>query len=32
VLIYYGAADSRLCLATADLDELVEYVLNCPAQ
>jgi predicted GH43/DUF377 family glycosyl hydrolase len=31
VLIYYGAADSRLCLATADLDELVEYVLNCPA-
>jgi len=32
VLIYYGAADSRLCLATADLDELVEYILNCPAQ
>ena len=30
VLIYYGAADSRLCLATADLDELVEYVLECP--
>jgi predicted GH43/DUF377 family glycosyl hydrolase len=32
VLIYYGAADSRLCLATADLDELVDFVLNCPAQ
>ncbi len=32
VLIYYGAADSSLCLATADLDELVEYILNCPAQ
>jgi predicted GH43/DUF377 family glycosyl hydrolase len=31
VLIYYGAADSRLCLATAGLDELVEYVLECPA-
>ena len=32
VLIYYGAADSRLCLATADLDELVEFVLKCPVQ
>jgi predicted GH43/DUF377 family glycosyl hydrolase len=31
VLIYYGAADSRLCLATANLDELVEHVLKCPA-
>jgi beta-1,4-mannooligosaccharide/beta-1,4-mannosyl-N-acetylglucosamine phosphorylase len=31
VLIYYGAADSRLCLATADLDELVDFVLKCPA-
>jgi predicted GH43/DUF377 family glycosyl hydrolase len=31
VLIYYGAADSRLCLATAELDELVEHVLKCPA-
>lgn len=30
VLIYYGAADSRLCLATADLNELVEHVLKCP--
>jgi len=31
VLIYYGAADSRLCLATTNLDEMVEYVLECPA-
>jgi len=31
VLIYYGAADSRLCLATANLDELVEFVLKCPS-
>ena len=29
VLIYYGAADSRLCLATADLNELVDFVLKC---
>jgi beta-1,4-mannooligosaccharide/beta-1,4-mannosyl-N-acetylglucosamine phosphorylase len=31
VFMYYGAADSRLCLATADLDELVGSVLKCPA-
>jgi beta-1,4-mannooligosaccharide/beta-1,4-mannosyl-N-acetylglucosamine phosphorylase len=31
VLIYYGAADSRLCLATTNLDEMVEHVLECPA-
>jgi predicted GH43/DUF377 family glycosyl hydrolase len=30
MFIYYGAADSSLCLATADLDELVEFVLKCP--
>jgi predicted GH43/DUF377 family glycosyl hydrolase len=30
MLIYYGAADSSLCLATADLDELVDFVLKCP--
>lgn len=30
VLIYYGAADSRICLATADLDELIDYILKCP--
>ena len=31
VLIYYGAADSRLCLATADFDSLLGFVLKCPA-
>lgn len=31
VLMYYGAADSRLCLATADYDELVNFVLECPS-
>ncbi len=30
VFIYYGAADSRICLATADFDELVDFVLKCP--
>ncbi|MFH1716782.1 MAG: glycosidase [Planctomycetota bacterium] len=30
VLMYYGAADSRLCLATADFNELVDFVLACP--
>jgi predicted GH43/DUF377 family glycosyl hydrolase len=31
VFMYYGAADSRLCLATADYDELVGSVLKCPS-
>jgi predicted GH43/DUF377 family glycosyl hydrolase len=31
ILIYYGAADSRLCLATADFDSLLDFVLKCPA-
>ena len=30
VFMYYGAADSRLCLATADFDELMDYILKCP--
>jgi beta-1,4-mannooligosaccharide/beta-1,4-mannosyl-N-acetylglucosamine phosphorylase len=30
VFIYYGAADSRICVATADFNELVDLVLNCP--
>jgi len=30
VLMYYGAADSRLCLAIADFDKLVDFVLACP--
>ncbi|MDT8300501.1 MAG: hypothetical protein RQ760_03390 [Sedimentisphaerales bacterium] len=32
VFIYYGAADSRICLAAADFNELVDFVLNCPDQ
>lgn len=31
VLIYYGAADSRLCLATASFNSLVDFILKCPA-
>ncbi|MFC1780737.1 glycosidase [Planctomycetota bacterium] len=30
VLIYYGAADSRICLATADFDDLINFILKCP--
>lgn len=28
--IYYGAADSRMCLATATLGDLLEYLRHCP--
>ena len=28
--IYYGAADSRMCLATATLGDLMEYLRHCP--
>jgi predicted GH43/DUF377 family glycosyl hydrolase len=28
LFLYYGAADKVCCLATADLDDLVEYVLE----
>ena len=31
VYIYYGAADSRICLATADFNELLDFVLKCPS-
>lgn len=31
LLIYYGAADSTVCLATAHIDELLEYLLRGPA-
>ena len=31
VYMYYGAADSRLCLATADFDELLDYIKSCPS-
>jgi predicted GH43/DUF377 family glycosyl hydrolase len=30
VFMYYGAADSRICLATADFDKLVDFVLKYP--
>jgi len=28
--LYYGAADSRIAVAMADMDDIREYVLNCP--
>lgn len=31
VFIYYGAADSCIALATAKIDELVDYIRQCPA-
>jgi predicted GH43/DUF377 family glycosyl hydrolase len=31
IFMYYGAADSRICLATADFDEVVEFILKCPS-
>ncbi|MBN1804440.1 MAG: hypothetical protein JW837_04255 [Sedimentisphaerales bacterium] len=30
VFIYYGAADSRICVATADFNELIDFAMNCP--
>jgi predicted GH43/DUF377 family glycosyl hydrolase len=30
IFMYYGAADSRICLATADFDEVVSFILKCP--
>jgi len=30
VFIYYGAADSRICLAVADFKQLLDFVLKCP--
>ncbi len=32
VNMYYGAADSCIALATAKLSELVDFVVQCPAQ
>lgn len=32
VRMYYGAADSRICLATASLSDLLEYIKSCPSQ
>lgn len=31
IYIYYGAADSRICLATADYNELIDFVIKCPS-
>jgi predicted GH43/DUF377 family glycosyl hydrolase len=30
IFMYYGAADSCIALATANVDELIEFVLKCP--
>ena len=32
VRMYYGAADTRICLATASLSDLLEYIKSCPGQ
>jgi predicted GH43/DUF377 family glycosyl hydrolase len=32
VYMYYGAADSRIALATARLRDLVDFILRCPEQ
>ncbi len=29
--IYYGAADSTVCLATASLKKIMDYLMECPA-
>jgi predicted GH43/DUF377 family glycosyl hydrolase len=31
VYMYYGAADSHLCLAIAKFDELLDFIMNCPS-
>ncbi|MDR1137495.1 MAG: hypothetical protein LBK91_04145, partial [Synergistaceae bacterium] len=30
ILMYYGAADSCIGLATATLSDLLDYIRNCP--
>lgn len=30
ILLYYGAADTVVALATADLDEVLDYLMKCP--
>lgn len=32
LLMYYGAADTTVCLATARLDDLVKYIISCPSR
>ncbi len=31
IFMYYGAADSRICLATADFDDVVGFILKSPS-
>jgi len=31
LFVYYGGADKYVCVATCALDELIEYLLSCPA-
>ena len=28
--LYYGAADSKIAVATADLNEVIDYIMSCP--
>lgn len=30
IRMYYGAADTSICVATAKLDDVMDYILNCP--
>ena len=30
IYMYYGAADSSLCLATASFSDVLDYIMNCP--
>jgi predicted GH43/DUF377 family glycosyl hydrolase len=32
MLLYYGAADTSIALAVANLDEVLDYLCNCPSQ
>lgn len=32
VKMYYGAADTCICMATASMDDLLDYVKSCPGQ
>jgi beta-1,4-mannooligosaccharide/beta-1,4-mannosyl-N-acetylglucosamine phosphorylase len=31
IYMYYGAADSRICLATADFSDVLDYIMSCPS-
>jgi len=30
LLLYYGAADTTICLAIGKIDDILEYILSCP--